>query len=272
MERTTSDLTFHGVVGGVIASAVVAVWFLAVDLGAGDAFGTPARLASAILGEEFQGTWPRLIVVFSILHVGVFAVLGGLSTNALRWLGIDPGLMVGVVFGIGVLNAVHYVSLLVTGNNLLTIVPVVHVTGANIIGGMLMMAYVHRATQAESPFGWDVFKGHPVLHRGIITGAVGAATVALWLFAVDIIRGIPFHTPAGARVSHLAWRSGCLGCTDQPRCNERVHGASPRGVHGGGYHLLLARGPSPPCLTDMVARTGTDRDSRGSVLWVRGNG
>lgn len=208
MERTTSDLTFHGVVGGVIASGVVAVWFLAIDLGAGDAFGTPARLASAILGEEFQGTWPRLIVVFSILHVGVFAVLGGLSTNALRWLGIDPGLMVGVVFGIGVLNAVHYVSLLVTGNNLLTIVPVVHVTGANIVGGMLMMAYVHRATQAESPFGWNVFKGYPVLYRGIITGAVGAATVALWLFAVDIIRGIPFHTAAALGSAIL------LGATD----------------------------------------------------------
>jgi hypothetical protein len=26
---------------------------------------------------------------------------------------------------------------------------------------------------------------------------VGAATVALWLFTIDIFRGVPFHTPAG---------------------------------------------------------------------------
>jgi len=208
MERSTPDLTFHGVVGGVLASAVVALWFLVLDLGAGEPFATPARLASAILGEEFQGTWPRLIVVFSILHVGVFAVLGGLSAHALRWLGIDPGLIVGAVFGVGVLNAVHYVSLLVTGNNLLTIVPVVQVTGANIIGGMLMMAYLHRATQAESAFGWNVFKGHPVLFRGLVAGGVGAATVALWLFAVDISKGVPFHTPAALGSAIL------LGATD----------------------------------------------------------
>jgi hypothetical protein len=61
---------------------------------------------------------------------------------------------------------------------------------------MLMMAYVHRAERAESPFGWNVFRSHPVLYRGILTGIVGAVAVALWLFAVDVARGTPFHTPA----------------------------------------------------------------------------
>ena len=125
---SADDLTFQGIVGGVLASAVVAAWFLVVDFAAGDPFATPARLASVILGEEPSGAWPRLVVVYSILHVGVFAVLGGVAAHVLHWLSIDPGLVVGVLFGIGVLNAVHYASLVVTGTNLLTIVPVVHVT------------------------------------------------------------------------------------------------------------------------------------------------
>lgn len=208
MTSADSDLTFHGLVGGVLASAVVAVWFLVVDLAAGDPFATPARLASIILGEEPTGTWPRLVVVYSILHVGVFAVLGGVAAHALNWLNIDPGLVVGALFGIGVLNAIHYASLVVTGTNLLTVVPVVHVTAANVLGGMVMMGYLHRAVQADSPLGWNVFRSHPVLFRGILTGVVGAAAVALWLFATDVARGTPFHTPAALGSAIL------LGATD----------------------------------------------------------
>ncbi len=68
-----------------------------------------------------------------------------------RVLKIQPGILVGGVFAIGVLNTVHYAGLLVTGTNLLTIVPIQQVAVANLFGGTLMMAYLHRALGSEEP-------------------------------------------------------------------------------------------------------------------------
>ena len=102
----------------------------------------------------------------------------------------------GGVFGIGVLNAVHYTGLLVTGTNLLTIVPIGQVATANLLGGTLMMAYLHRALGSTEPFGWNVLRRFPVLFEGLATGLVGAAAVAIWFLVVDLLAGAPLHTPA----------------------------------------------------------------------------
>ena len=196
MRRSDLDLIGHGLLGGVLAGAVAAAWFFTVDLANDQAFHTPARLASIILGEEFTGPWPRLVFFYSTLHFGVFAAVGLASVFLLKAMRIEPGLVVGAVFGIGVLNAVHYAGLLITGTNLLTIVPVVHVFVANLLSGMVLMAYLHRALRAESPLGWSALKAYPVLYHGLLTGLVGAAAVAYWLFLVDLVAGHPFYAPA----------------------------------------------------------------------------
>ncbi len=196
MQRSGFDLVLHGIAGGVIAGSVVALWFLIVDVSVTEAFYTPALLASTILREEFQ--WPtfRLVAVYSVLHFGVFAVLGLGTVWFLRMTRIEPGLMVGAVFGVGVLNAVHYGGLLVTGVDLLTVLPVGHVLGANLVGGMLMMAYLHWAAKAESPLGVGVLAEYPMVRDGLATGVLGAMAVALWFFVVDIMVSVPFFTPA----------------------------------------------------------------------------
>ncbi len=196
MERPQSDLILHGALGGIVAGAVVVVWFLVVDLVAGEPFHTPARLASIVLGEDFYSPWPRLVSVYTILHFGIFISLGLITAGLLKLFDIEPGLLLGAVFGVGVFNAVHYGGLLVTGTNFLTVISVVHVVAANLLGGMLMMAYLHRALRAESPLGWNVLRRHPLVFHGVITGLVGAAAVALWFFLLDLGAGSPFHTPA----------------------------------------------------------------------------
>ena len=45
------------------------------------------------------------------------------------------GVIVAAIFGLFVLNTVHYAGLLVTGVNLLAVVPVLQVTIANVLGG-----------------------------------------------------------------------------------------------------------------------------------------
>jgi hypothetical protein len=210
MQRPGPDLIVHGVVGGIIAGAVVTAWFLGVDLAAGEPFHTPARLAGIVLGEEFQGPWPRLIAVFTILHFGIFISLGVISVWFLSTIDVDPGLTVGAVFGLGVLNAVHYAGLMVTGTNLLTVVPVAHVLAANLAGGMLMMVYLHRAQGAKSPLGWGVLKQHPLLYDGLITGLWGGGAVALWFLLVDMVGNAPLHTPAALGSAILLGATGPL--------------------------------------------------------------
>jgi hypothetical protein len=190
------DVVLHGTVGGLLAGAVVVFWFVVVDLASGQPFHTPARLASMVLGESFGGPWPRLVTVFTLLHFGVFITLSIAATALLKAFDVDPGLLLGAVFGIGVFNAAHYGGLLLTGSDLLTVIPVAHVAGANMVGGMLMMAYLHRALRAPTPLGWNVLRRFPIVFHGLTAGLVGAAAVGLWFFLIDLGRGKPFATPA----------------------------------------------------------------------------
>jgi hypothetical protein len=196
MEQRRTEIVWHGTVGGLLAGAVVAFWFVVVDAAAGHLSETPARLASVVLGENFAGPWPRLVAVFTILHFGVFVCLSIVATALLRVFDVEPSLLLGLIFGVGVFNAAHYGGLLVTGNNLLAVIPVAQVAGANIVGGMLMMAYLHRALRAESPLGWSALRRYPIVYHGLTAGLVGAAAVGLWFFLVDLAHARPFATPA----------------------------------------------------------------------------
>lgn len=193
--RPASPL-LHGAIGGLAAGAVVALWFLVVDLATAGAFHTPAVLAGAILGDPDMPPTFRLVATYTILHFGVFALLGMATAWVIDALGASPGLLVGGVFGLGVLAGVHYGALLVTGARVLTVLPVLHVLGANLAGGMVMMAYLHHALHTEAPLGLEVLRGHPLLTRGFITGLIGASAVALWFLIVDLLRNSPFYTPA----------------------------------------------------------------------------
>jgi hypothetical protein len=183
--------------GGVLAGIVVVVWFVIMDLVAGDPFGTPARLSSAVLREEFTRPWPRLIALYTVLHFGVFAAMGVATNWGLRALELEPGIVVATIFGFFVLNAVHYTGLLVTGTNLLTVVPVLQVTIANVMGGLVMMAYWRRVhgLGTAGPGSDSVAEPPPILAPGLMTGLVGAATVAMWFLAVDLVADEPFRTP-----------------------------------------------------------------------------
>ena len=196
MQDRDSGFVLHGALGGAVAGLVVVLWFVVADILAGQAFQTPAELSSIVLHEEFDRPWPRLFALYTVLHFGVFVTLGIVTTWVLRELKLAPGLLLGAIFGVGVLNAVHYTGLLVTGTNLLTVVSAAQVTAANVLGGMMMMAYLHRAQHSDSAIGWNVLKKYPVLFDGLITGLVGAAAVAVWFLTKDLLAQAPLHTPA----------------------------------------------------------------------------
>ena len=194
MPQAESDRLVHGAVGGIVAGIVVVAWFFIMDVIAGEPFATPARLSSEVLREDFSRPWPRLIALYTVLHFGVFVAMGVVTTWMLYALDLRPGVVVGALFGVFVLNAVHYLGLLVTGTNLLTVVPVMQVTIANLFGGVLMMLYLGRVGWGSG--GVEASGRVGMVAHGLTTGVVGAATVAMWFLFMDMLAGSPLRTPA----------------------------------------------------------------------------
>jgi len=194
MRRSTTVV--DGAVGGIIAGAVVAVWFFVLDLASGQPFHTPRLLAAAFLGHDSTLATVRLVAIYTLLHLGIFAVLGIGGAMLMRAAREVPRVLTGALFGIGALTTTHYGGLLLLGAPVLTVLPPIQVLAASIVGGIAMMLYLHRATREQVPFGPAMLKYHPMVVDAIITGAIGAATTAVWFLLLDVIAGRPFYTPA----------------------------------------------------------------------------
>ena len=76
MQPRYSRLVIHGAVGGAAAGAVVMVWFFVLDLLASQPLATPTLLASALLDREIVRATAGVVAAYTILHYGVFVVLG----------------------------------------------------------------------------------------------------------------------------------------------------------------------------------------------------
>jgi len=195
MKRSLHDLIADGVVGGVLAGLVVAVWFLVVDSLAGRPFHTPAALASALTRQAVGPPTFRLVAAYSVVHFGVFAVLGVAMAGTIAALRTPPRLLFGVLFGLVAQELAFYAGLLLSDASRLAVVPWPHVVAANVLSGFVLMGYLHRAARDQDPFGLGALKGHPLLTQGLVTGLIGAGVVALWFFTLDLAAGHPFRTP-----------------------------------------------------------------------------
>jgi hypothetical protein len=194
--KPIADALMPGAVGGLLAGAVVALWFLGVDLIGGRPLTTPAILGQLILQLPEFNINLRVLAAYTVLHFGVFAALGVAAAWFVRAARLSPGLLLGLVFGAVVLDVVYYGALLVTGGSVFEVLEWYEVVPANALAGMALMAYLHRVFREERPLGWGVLRGHPLLLQGIVTGAIGAAVVAVWFLVLDTLSGRPFHTPA----------------------------------------------------------------------------
>jgi len=200
MSRSLHGFIVRGVIGGLLAGLVVAVWFLVADSIAGVPFRTPALLSSVLFERESTLVSFQAVAAYSVLHFGVFALVG----IAMAWLSAalpaPPRLLLGVVSGLLLQEVVFYSGLVLSGTGdlraLLWLVPWPHVFAANILAGIVLMAFLHRTERDERPFGLAVLRGHPLVSRGIVAGLIGAVTVAIWFLLLDIVNGRPLYTPA----------------------------------------------------------------------------
>src|SRR6058998_1485463 len=112
MKRSMHELIADGVVGGVLAGLVVALWFLVVDSVAGRPLHTPAVLASVLARQEIAAPTFRLVAAYSVVHFGVFALLGIAMAVAIAALRTPPRLLFGVLFGLVAQELAFYAGLL----------------------------------------------------------------------------------------------------------------------------------------------------------------
>lgn len=196
MRRPAQAVIAHGVVGGLLAGFVVVLWFLVADTVAGQPFRTPRLLAGMLLNQEVAETTRPLVAAYTVLHFGVFAILGVGMAWVSSSLPAPSRLLLGLLFGLLLQEVVFYIGLLLLHAPRLTVIPWPHVIGANIAAGLALMSYLHRAERDPRPLAPATLRDHPALARGVVTGLIGAAVVATWFFVMDVVRDDPFRTPA----------------------------------------------------------------------------
>jgi uncharacterized membrane protein YgdD (TMEM256/DUF423 family) len=103
MDRQQHSTIREGLLTGLIGGLVVAVWYLALDLGRGQPFYTPNVLGQVFIGRDTVPSShivPQAVAEYSLLHFAVFLVLG-VALVALAHLATrNPSLRMGVWLGL----------------------------------------------------------------------------------------------------------------------------------------------------------------------------
>ncbi len=198
MEQFDRQVFRDGIMAGLIAAGVVAIWFLAFDLIAGRPFHTPALLGATI----FQGLrdlqalqiTPGLVIGYTVVHVLAFAALGifcaGLIATAERETGLLlASLALLACFQLFLLGLAGLAARLLLGAILWWEIFI-----ANLLASGAMLAYFFAGHRALGRSLLLSLAG--VLREGVIGGLIGAVAVTAWFFIFDAINGLPLRTPA----------------------------------------------------------------------------
>ena len=100
----TSKVYLEGIVAGVIGAATIAIWFLILDTINGRPLYTPTVLGTALFrrGEglaspEILSISFEMVLMYTWVHVLVFAFLGGIVSRLLSMAERNPNLGFGIV-------------------------------------------------------------------------------------------------------------------------------------------------------------------------------
>lgn len=90
----------EGIIGGLLAAAAVAVWFLVLDTVAGHPFATPARLGESV-ASFFAGTGggstASYVLGYTVFHVLAFCLSGVLVAAVVNGAESEPSLLFGLL-------------------------------------------------------------------------------------------------------------------------------------------------------------------------------
>ncbi len=198
MELLDRRVLREGAAGGLIGAAVVAIWFLIVDLAAGRPFETPALLGAAVFKglrdpQALQVT-AGLVTGYTILHVLAFVAFGILCAILIAAADREPALLLAFVALFGVFQVFFLGLVGILARFLLGAILWWEIFAANLLASAGMLGYFFLGHRALGRSVLDSLGR--VIREGIAAGLIGAAAVAAWFFVFDSAKGQPFETPA----------------------------------------------------------------------------
>lgn len=159
-------LVTEGLVTGLIGAAAVAVWFLGLDIAAGEPLRTPAALGAALfLGAQSAADVEiglGTVAGYTAVHAAVFAVVGIVFAWLVSQVERAPQFVVIVGMGVIILAAVA--------------VPVMALTAGWVLGAVGAWAVVAANVLAVLAMSWREWRLHPVLRRRLLDEALDVRT------------------------------------------------------------------------------------------------
>lgn len=187
----------RGVIGGLLAGAILALLFYFYDLGQGTPLRTPAFLFGALTGRDGVEPAFGVVAAYTLIHFLAWAALGVLAAALVVWADLPRNPLIGAAYGLFVCSLLFYGGLVVTGAEVLRAPAWPAIFFGNAIAGTAMFTYFHWVSAEAGVIGLGSFlHDHPVARRGLIAGLVGALAVAIWFLIVDSIVREPLYTPA----------------------------------------------------------------------------
>jgi hypothetical protein len=191
-----STVVGRGAVAGLAGAVGLAAWFLIIDLIAGEAFRTPAYMASLIGVGDGTAFGILGIIIYTVLHFAVWIAVGIGVALLLDRVEVAPIALLGLVLGFLLFDLMFYGSLVITGVDVMRALGWPQMLVGNLIGGVAVLTALALMGHVE-PLGWnDLMARHLTIREGLITGAIGAVAVALWFLAVDLMVNRVLWTPA----------------------------------------------------------------------------
>ena len=200
ISHTPLDLIRDAFASGVLGGSAVALFFLLVDLLDGQPLFTPSLLGSMLFqgaeGGDLATVQLDVVAYFSIVHMLVFAALGGaisLLVHEVELHSRHPVVVLFVVFAI--LEAGFFFAAPAALPGVIASLGIARVGVANLLAAGTMALYFVLAHRAKPWHKLEHTRGELILDS-LYSGLLGGAAVALFFLFVDLLDGRPLFTPS----------------------------------------------------------------------------
>ncbi|MGQ0712170.1 MAG: DoxX family protein [Gemmatimonadaceae bacterium] len=146
----------NGVIAGILGATVIAVWFFAVDLVAGQAFFTPSTLGRglfSVFGAVPDSESPMVhVIAYTVFHYAAFITVGIVAAAMVRLAGDEPSVLLGFVILFVAFEVGFYAFVAV-------------LTQVTPLGGLAWWQVMVGNLIAAAAMGFYLLRKHPVLRQ-----------------------------------------------------------------------------------------------------------
>jgi hypothetical protein len=185
----------RGLLAGAVGATILAGWFLVIDIVGGQAFHTPGFLANILAGADVSHPSAGLVAAYTLFHYAAFCAVGVAVAWLMSHLETSAPILLGLVLGFVLFDLVFYMSIAVTGVDVVNELGWPEVLIGNLLAGLAVMLFLRLGAERTTPSWVTTLSQHRIVREGVVAGLIGAITVAFWFLIFDSLRGQLFFTP-----------------------------------------------------------------------------